>query len=46
MTDTDTRLANVEEKLDALLEKVENAEKMLAAFLSGPGKSLFRLFGK
>lgn len=42
MTDTDTRLAAVEEKLDALLEKAEKAEKAFRAFLSGPGKSLLK----
>jgi hypothetical protein len=41
---TKDRLDGIDAKLDRLMEKLEQAESSLGAFLAGPGKGFAKVF--
>lgn len=45
MTETDERLKRVEEKLDQLIQRADQAERVVGAFLLGPGRKFAKLIG-
>lgn len=44
-TETQDRLKRVEEKLDAVIAKIDQAERLFGHFMLGPGKKLGKLLG-
>lgn len=46
MSETQEKLDRIEAKLDRALAEIEGFKTAAAGFLSGPGKTLLRAFGK